>query len=66
MARHRGIEANPVKVDAICKMAKPSSKKDVMKLIGMIVALGRFIVKLGDKGLPSFKLFVDGAKPCSS
>jgi hypothetical protein len=37
-------------------MAKPSSKKDVMKLIGMMAALGRFISKLGEKGLPFFKL----------
>jgi hypothetical protein len=28
---HRGIEANPAKIDAIRKMAKPSNKKDVMK-----------------------------------
>jgi hypothetical protein len=55
MVGHRGIEANPVKVDAICKMAKPSNKKDVMKLTGMMVALGRFISKLGEKGLPFFK-----------
>jgi hypothetical protein len=33
---HRGIEANPMKVDTICKMAKPSNKKDVIKLTGMI------------------------------
>jgi hypothetical protein len=38
-------------------MAKPSNKKDVMKLKGMMVALGRFISKLGEKGLPFFKLF---------
>jgi hypothetical protein len=37
-------------------MAKPSSKKDVMKLTGMMAALGRFISKLGEKGLPFFKL----------
>jgi hypothetical protein len=37
-------------------MAKPSNKKDVMKLIGMMAALGRFISKLGEKGLPFFKL----------
>jgi hypothetical protein len=52
MVRHRGIEANPAKIDAICKMAK----KDVMKLTGMMAALGRFISKLGEKGLPFFKL----------
>jgi hypothetical protein len=56
MVRHRGIEPNPAKVDAIHKMAKPSNKKDVMKLTGMMVALGRFISKLGEKGLPFFKL----------
>jgi hypothetical protein len=56
MVGHRGIEANPVKVDAIRNMAKPSSKKDVMKLIGMMAALGCFISKLGEKDLPFFNL----------
>jgi hypothetical protein len=56
MVGHRGIEANPVKVDAVRKMAKPSNKKGVMKLTGMMAALGRFISKLGEKGLPFFKL----------
>jgi hypothetical protein len=51
MVGHRGIEANPAKVDAIRKMAKPSKKKDVMKLTGMMAALGRFISKLGEKRL---------------
>jgi hypothetical protein len=37
-------------------MAKPSNKKDVMKLTGMMAALGRFISKLGEKDLPFFKL----------
>jgi hypothetical protein len=37
-------------------MAKPSNKKDVMKLTGMTAALGRFISKLGEKGLPFVKL----------
>jgi hypothetical protein len=37
-------------------MARPSNKKDVMKLTGMMVALGRFISKLREKGLPFFKL----------
>jgi hypothetical protein len=56
MVGHRGIEANPVKIDAIRKMAKPSNKKDVMKLTSMMPALGHFISKLGEKGLPFFKL----------
>jgi hypothetical protein len=53
MVVHRGIEANPAKVDVI---RRPSNKKDVMKLTGMMVALGHFISKLGEKGLPFFKL----------
>jgi hypothetical protein len=56
MVGQRGIEANPAKVDAICNMAKTSNKKDVMKITGMMAALGRFISKLGEKGLPFFKL----------
>jgi hypothetical protein len=56
MVGHRGIEANPAKVDAIRKMAMPSNKKDIMKLTGMMADLRRFISKLGGKGLPFFKL----------
>jgi hypothetical protein len=54
MVSHRGIKANPTKVDAIRRMKKPTGKKDIMKLIGMMAALGRFIRKLGEKGLPFF------------
>jgi hypothetical protein len=53
MVDHRGIEANPAKIDTIRKMAKSSNKKDVMKLIGMMVALGHFISKLGEKAYHS-------------
>jgi hypothetical protein len=56
MVGHQGIGANPAKVDAIREMAKPSNKKDVMKLTDMMAALGRFISTLGEKGLPFFKL----------
>jgi hypothetical protein len=45
-----------VKIDAICNMARPSCKKDVIKLTGMMAALGRFISRLGEKGLPFLKL----------
>jgi hypothetical protein len=37
-------------------MDKPSNKKDIMKLTCMMAVLGRFISKLGEKGLPFFKL----------
>ena len=39
----RGIEANPSKVNAIRFMKPPRSKKDLMKLIGCMAALNRFI-----------------------
>jgi hypothetical protein len=37
-------------------MNRPTGKKEVMKLTGMMGTLGRFINKLGEKGLPFFKL----------
>jgi hypothetical protein len=56
MVSHRSIEENPTKIDVIRKMKRPTGKKDVMKLTGMMAALGRFISKLGEKGLPFFNL----------
>jgi hypothetical protein len=56
MVSHRGIEANPTKFDAIRKMNRPTGKKDIIKLTGMMATLGRFISKLGEKGLSLLKL----------
>jgi hypothetical protein len=56
MVSHRGIKANPTKVETIRRMNHPTGKKDIMKLTGMMAALGRFISKLGEKGLPFYKL----------
>ena len=56
IVRSRGIEANPTNVNAISFMKPPRSKKDLMKLTGCISALSRFISRLGDRGLPFFKL----------
>jgi hypothetical protein len=56
MVSHHGIEANPTKVDAIRGMNRPAGKKDVTKLTSMMAALGLFISKLGEKGLPFFKM----------
>ena len=52
----RGIKANPEKVSAITKMKCPTYVKDVQKLTGCMAALSRFISRLGEKGLPFFKL----------
>jgi hypothetical protein len=53
---HCGIEANPEKISAITKMKAPTSIKDVQKLTGCMAALSIFILKLGEWGLPFFKL----------
>ena len=37
-------------------MGPPQSVKDVQKLIGCMAALNHFISRLGEKGLPFFKL----------
>jgi hypothetical protein len=52
----RGIEANPVKISAITDMEAPTTIKDVQKLTGCMAALNRFISRLGERGLPFFKL----------
>jgi hypothetical protein len=53
---HRGIEANPEKISAITKMKAPTCIKDAQKLTRCMAALNRFILKLGERGLPFFKL----------
>jgi hypothetical protein len=53
---HRGIKANPKKISAITNMRAPTCIKDVQKLTGCMAALNRFISKLGERGLPFFKL----------
>jgi hypothetical protein len=53
---NRGIEANPVKIMAITDMGAPATIKDVQKLTGCMAALNRFISRLGERGLPFFKL----------
>ena len=52
----RGIEPNPNKVSAITNMKRPTCVKDIQKLIGCMAALSRFISRLGEKGIPFFKL----------
>jgi ribonuclease HI len=53
---HRGIEANPEKISTVTSMKAPTCIKDMQKLTGCMAALNRFISKLGEQGLPFFKL----------
>jgi hypothetical protein len=56
MVSHRDIDVNPTMVDAIRRMNRPTRKKDVMKLTGVMSALSHFISKLREKDMPFFKL----------
>jgi hypothetical protein len=52
----RGIEANPVKVAALERMGPIRDLKGVQKVLGCLAALSRFISRLGEKGLPLYRL----------
>jgi hypothetical protein len=45
-----------MKISAITDMGAPATIKDVQKLTGCMAALNRFISRLGERGLPFFKL----------
>jgi ribonuclease HI len=52
----RGIEANPEKIVAITNMGPIKDLKGVQRVMGCLAALGRFISRLGEKGLPLYHL----------
>ena len=56
MITERGIEANPVKIEAIRRMRPPSSKKEVQKLTGHLASLNRFISRSAEKSHSFFKV----------
>jgi hypothetical protein len=56
MVSSRGIDANSKKVEAIDKLQPPWTRKEIQKLAGMMAALSRFISKLGERGMPFYKL----------
>src|SRR6266542_5160633 len=56
LVSNRGVEANPDKIRAIDNMRPPTKLKDAQRLAGCMVALGRFTSRLGERGLPLFKL----------
>ena len=56
MVNHKGIEVNPDKIKAINSLQPPWNSKEVQKLIGMTVALNRFISKSADRCRPFFIL----------
>jgi hypothetical protein len=52
----RGIEANPEKVAALEQMGPIRDLKGVQRVLGCLAALIRFISRLGEKGLPLYRL----------
>jgi hypothetical protein len=52
----RGIEANPEKIAAITSMGPIKDFKGVQRVMGCLAALGRFISRLGERGLPLYRL----------
>jgi hypothetical protein len=52
----RGIEPNPEKVAALDRMGPIRDLKGVLKVLGWLATLSRFISRLGEKGLPLYQL----------
>jgi hypothetical protein len=61
LVSHRGIEANPTKIQAIINMTPPQSTRDVQRLTGRLAALNRFISKSTERSLTFLKT-LHGAK----
>ena len=61
LVSHRGIEANPTKIQAIINMTPPQSAREVQRLTGRLAALNRFISKSAERSLPFLKT-LRGAK----
>jgi hypothetical protein len=51
-----GIEPNPEKVTALKRMGLIRDLKGVQKVLGCLAALSRFISRLGEKGLPLYRI----------
>ena len=52
----RGIEANSKKITTISNMGPIRNIKGVQRLTGCLIALSRFISRLGEWGMPLYKL----------
>jgi hypothetical protein len=52
----QGIEANPEKVATLERMGLIRDLKGVQRVLGCLAALSPFISRLGEKGLPLYRL----------
>ncbi|KAL5549382.1 hypothetical protein UlMin_004613 [Ulmus minor] len=60
MVNHRGIEANPAKIQALLDMEPRRKIKEVQRLTGRIAALNRFISRATDRCKPFFQALRKG------
>ena len=51
-----GIEANPEKIAAISNMGPIRNVRGVQRLTGCLTALSHFVSRLGERGMPLYKL----------
>ena len=56
VSSHKGIKANPDKIQAILNMEPPKNVKEVQSHTRRVAALNKFVSKATDKCLPFFKL----------
>ena len=56
IVNNRGIEANPDKIKAVLDLPSPSSVKEVLRLIGRIAEISRFVSRASDKCQPFFQI----------
>ena len=52
----RGIEANPKKIMAISNMGPIRNVKGIQRLTGCLASLSRIISRLGERGMPLYKV----------
>ncbi|RVW80974.1 hypothetical protein CK203_054674 [Vitis vinifera] len=57
MVNQRGIEVSPDQVKGVMETPPPRSKKELQRLTGKLVALGRFIARFTDELRPFFLAF---------
>jgi hypothetical protein len=51
-----GMEANQETIEAIQRMGPIQNLKGVLRLVGCVAALKCFVSRLGEKGMPLYKL----------
>ena len=60
IVNHRGIQANPVKIQALLDIESPRKVKEVQSLTGRVATLNRFILRATDKCQPFFRALRKG------